>query len=79
MMEDMRFMSFLSVFQLYQEDVKLLMKGCVQLNHVYGRNDFSFQPEQTTEPLMPLVLKALHVQHSAKISFPKCFVKAMGK
>ena len=57
MMEDMRFMSFLSVFQLYQEDVKLLMKGCVQLNHVYGRNDFSFQPEQTTEPPMPLSSK----------------------
>ena len=30
------FTSFLTVFQLYQDDERLIMKGCVQWNPVYG-------------------------------------------
>ena len=30
------FTSFLTVFQSYQEDVWMIMKGCVQWNSVYG-------------------------------------------
>ena len=31
------FTSFLTVFQSYQDDVWMVMKGCVQWNSVYGR------------------------------------------
>ena len=30
------FTSFLTVFQSYQDDVWMIMKGCVQWNSVYG-------------------------------------------
>ena len=30
------FTSFSTVFQTYQDDVRLIMKGCVQWNSVYG-------------------------------------------
>ena len=30
------FMSFLTVFQSYQDDVWMIMKGCVQGNSVYS-------------------------------------------
>ena len=30
------FTSFLTVFQLYQDDVGMIMRGCVQWNSVYG-------------------------------------------
>ena len=30
------FTSFLTVFQSYQDDVRMIMKGCVQWNSVYG-------------------------------------------
>ena len=30
------FKSFLAVFQSYQDDVGMIMKGCVQWNSVYG-------------------------------------------
>ena len=30
------FMSFLTVLQSYQDDVWMIMKGCVQWNSVYG-------------------------------------------
>ena len=29
------FTSFLTVFQSYQDDVRMIMKGCVQWNSVY--------------------------------------------
>ena len=32
------FMSSLTVFQSYQDDVRMIMKGCVQWNFVYGCN-----------------------------------------
>ena len=37
------FISFLTVFQSYQADVRVLMKGCVHCNLVYGRKDFHFK------------------------------------
>ena len=30
------FTSFLTVFQSYQDDVGMIMRGCVQWNSVYG-------------------------------------------
>ena len=36
-MDDLRFyVPFLTVFQSYQDDVWMIMKGCVQWNSVYG-------------------------------------------
>ena len=35
------FTSFLTVFQSYQDDVWMIMKGCVQWISVYGREDFT--------------------------------------
>ena len=35
-MDDMRFYGLLTVFQSYQDDVWMIMKGCVQWNSVYG-------------------------------------------
>ena len=35
------FMSFSTVFQSYQDDERLIMKGCVQWNSVYGEEDFT--------------------------------------
>ena len=34
------FMSFLTVFCSYQDDVRVIMKGCVQWNPVYDCEDF---------------------------------------
>ena len=36
MMLDAILMSFLTVFQSYQDAVRVIMKGCVQWNSVYG-------------------------------------------
>ena len=41
------FTSFLTVFQSYQDDVWMIMKGCVQLNSVYGWEDFTSSEDQT--------------------------------
>ena len=41
------FTSFLTVFQSYQDDVWMIMKGCVQWNSVYGWEDFSSSEDQT--------------------------------
>ena len=35
------FTSFSEVFQLYQDDGRLIMKDCVQWNYVYGGKDFA--------------------------------------
>ena len=35
------FMSFSTVFQSYQDNERLIMKGCVQWNPIYGREDFA--------------------------------------
>ena len=35
-MDDLRFYVLLTVFQSYQDDVWMIMKGCVQWNSVYG-------------------------------------------
>ena len=41
------FTSFSTVFQLYQDDGKLIMKGCVQWNSIYGREDFTSSGDRT--------------------------------
>ena len=38
-MDDLRFTSFVTVHQSYQDDVWIIMKGCVQWNSVYGRGE----------------------------------------
>ena len=41
------FTSFLTVFQSYQDDVWMIMKGCVQWNSVYGWEDFPSSEDRT--------------------------------
>ena len=41
------FTSFLTVFQSYQDDVWMIMKGCVQWNSVYGWEDFTSSEDRT--------------------------------
>ena len=41
------FTSFLAVFQSYQENVWMMMKGCVQWNSVYGWEDFTSSEDRT--------------------------------
>ena len=41
------FTSFFTVFQSYQDDVRMIMKGCVQWNAVYGWEDFTSSEDQT--------------------------------
>ena len=41
------FTSFLTVFQSYQDDVWMIMKGCVQWNSVYGWEDFTSTEDRT--------------------------------
>ena len=40
-MLDAILMSFLTVFQTYQEAVRVIMRGCVQWNSVYDWEDFA--------------------------------------
>ena len=39
--------SFLTVFQSYQDDGMLIMKGCVQWNSIYGSEDFALSRDRT--------------------------------
>ena len=39
--------SFLTVFQSYQDDVRMIMKGCVQWNSVYSCDDFTSSEDRT--------------------------------
>ena len=41
------FTSFLTVFKSYQDDVWMIMKGCVQWNSVYGWEDFTSSEDRT--------------------------------
>ena len=41
------FTSCLTVFQSYQDDVWMIMKGCVQWNSVYGWEDFTSNGDRT--------------------------------
>ena len=44
-------MSFLTVFQEYHDNGRVIMKGCVQSNPVYGRKDFRLQRLLNPGPL----------------------------
>ena len=44
-------MSFLTVFQSYQDDVRVTMKGCVQCNPVYGWEDFASRQDSNPRRL----------------------------
>ena len=46
-MDDLRFYVLLTVFQSYQDDVWMIMKGCVQWNSVYVREDFTSGEDRT--------------------------------
>ena len=46
-MDDLRFYSFSTVFQSYQDDEGLIMKGCVQWSSVYGLEDFASGGDRT--------------------------------
>ena len=41
------FTSFLTVFQSYRDDVRMIMKGCVQWNSVYGSEDFTSSEDRS--------------------------------
>ena len=41
------FMSFQTVFQEYQDDVWMIMNGCVQWNSIYDWEDFTSSEERT--------------------------------
>ena len=41
------FTSFSTVFQLYQDDGRLIMIGCVHWSSVYGREDFASSGDRT--------------------------------
>ena len=46
-LDDLRFNVLLTVFQSYQDDVWMIMKGCVQWNSVYGWEDFTSSEDRT--------------------------------
>ena len=41
------FTSFLTVIQSYQDDVWMIMKGCVQWNSIYGWEDYTSSEDRT--------------------------------
>ena len=41
------FASFSTVFKLYQDDGRLIMKGCVHWSSVYGKEDFTSSGDGT--------------------------------
>ena len=49
-MDDLRFTSFTTVVQSYQDDGRMIMKGCVQWNSVYGWEDFASSGDRTRAP-----------------------------
>ena len=48
-MDDLQF-SFSTVFQSYQDDGQMIMKGCVQWNSVYGGADFASSGDRNWSP-----------------------------
>ena len=46
-MDDLRFYVLLTVFQSYQDDVWMIMRGCVQWKSVYGGEDFTSSEDRT--------------------------------
>ena len=47
----LRFHEFLTVFQSYQGDVRVIMKSCVPWNHVYDWNGLSLERDLNPGPL----------------------------
>ena len=43
------FTSFSTVFQSLQDDERLIMKGCVQWNSVYGCEEFALSRDRTQD------------------------------
>ena len=43
------FTSFLAAFQSYQDNGRMIMKGYVQWNQVYGWEDFASSKDQTQD------------------------------
>ena len=43
------FTSLSTVFKLYQDDGRMIMKACVQWNHVYGWEDFASSGARTRD------------------------------
>ena len=41
------FTSILTVFQSYQDNVWMIMKGCAQWNSIYGGGDFTPREDRT--------------------------------
>ena len=64
------FKSILTVFQSYQDDRRVIIKGYVQLQYVYGGKDFPLQwisnlgpLDQQTSALPPELLGLPHVYY----------------
>ena len=45
------FISFSTMFQSYQDNGRVIMKGCVPWNLMYGGKDFHFHCESNAGPL----------------------------
>ena len=50
-MDYLRFYIFFTIFQSYQDDEWLVMKGCMQKNSVYGQKDLCLQRDLNLGPL----------------------------
>ena len=46
------FTSFSTVFQSYQDDVRLIRKSCVQRNSVYDLEDFASSGDRTRSAIL---------------------------
>ena len=51
LMDNFEFYVLLTIFQSYQDDRMVIMKGCVPRNPVYGRKDFRLQQLSDSGPL----------------------------
>ena len=50
LVDDLRYNIILTIIQTYQEDVWMIMKGCVQRNHIYDRKDSLLKQGSNTRP-----------------------------
>ena len=61
------FTSFLTVTQSYQDDVWMIMEGCVQWNSVYGGEDFTSSEDQKKGGAHPAPFAASFFPDSKKL------------